>query len=117
MARRSDLAIDPCRRLQEAIHREQTVQGNAKDGLVLFEIGLDEGPVLFSKWSELTAVELVLGHLVLRIPHVDCPTRGEGEEIPARIGGIQLADDTILIEPDAIHNDEPSTIERVTGHK
>jgi len=102
MANRSDLAIDPCRRLQGALHGEHIVQGNAKDGFILLEIGPDEGPVLDSERSKLTTVELVVGHLLLRVSQVNCPAGGEGEEIPAWVGGIEFADRTIVVEADAV---------------
>src|SRR2546425_1063134 len=103
VASRSDLAIDIRWRLQRPIHCEQPLKGNAKDGLVLLEIGSDESPIFQCELSKLTTVELVISHLVQGISYIERPTRSEGEEIPTRIGGFQIADSAILIESDAVH--------------
>jgi len=45
MASWSDLAIDPRRGLLGSVNSGRPLQGNAKDGLVLREIGSEQGPV------------------------------------------------------------------------
>src|SRR5438876_3690907 len=108
MASRADLTIDLCWRLQGSIQGEQTVQRDTKEGLILLEIRADEVPILDSECSKLTAVELVIRYLMPGVPHIDGPTGGEGEKVPAGIGSIQIMDGAIIIATDAVHNHEPS---------
>jgi hypothetical protein len=62
-----DLAVDVLGRLPHAVEREQELERDAEEPLVLLEAGLDERPVPRTERREGAAVQLVDGELLVRV--------------------------------------------------
>lgn len=115
---RHDFSVDVFGRSFLIGHRQEPVDGDAEQFLVLLEIGPNQLPVRLGDLSELTAIELLFDQLSVGVPHINRSAGGQGENIRSRVRRFKFPDRSIVItEAEAVQHDKSAALERITGHE